>query len=58
MTGWRQTILMAVIVGVVAAAAVWYFGGLEATRFHIEVRDYLKRYDDFRLWEAEHGDNA
>ena len=58
MSTWKQTIAAAVVMGLVAAAVVWYLERFQVGRLHDEVNDYLRRYDRFKLWEAEHNDSG
>lgn len=51
-----RVLVMAAVLGIVAAAVVWYLERFESRRLHAEVRQYLSRYDEFRAWLARHGD--
>lgn len=59
MDTWRQDlgrILVAgAALGLVAGAVVWFLERFESDRLHVQVREYLEKYDAFKAWEAEHG---
>jgi hypothetical protein len=46
----RQAIVIGVVLGVVAAAVVWYLERFESNRLFAEMRDYMSRQDKFREW--------
>jgi predicted MFS family arabinose efflux permease len=50
---WRQAFAFAVVLGLVAAGAVWFLERFEVAKLHGEVSSYLERYDRFKLWERE-----
>lgn len=52
----RQVLLAAVVLGCVAGAVVWYLERFEANRLHDSFSKYLQKYEEFRRWEAQHGD--
>lgn len=52
---WRQTMVCAVVLGIVAAGVVWGLERFEIQRLHESFRGYLERQDQFRQWQAEHG---
>jgi predicted MFS family arabinose efflux permease len=54
--GWRQVVVLACVMGLVAAAVVWWLERFEVARLHESFRSYLDKVDAFRAWEAEHGD--
>jgi hypothetical protein len=47
-----KILLAGLILGVTAAAIVWFLERFEGQRLHSEVREYLERYDEFRAWLA------
>ena len=47
-----KILLAGLILGVTAAAMVWFLERFEGQRLHSEVREYLERYDEFRAWLA------
>lgn len=49
----RQVIVAALVLGLTAAAAVWWLERFELERMHAEWAVYLERYEGFREWEAE-----
>ncbi len=53
--GWRQVVVLAVVMGCVAAAVVWWLERFEVARLHEHFRQYLSKVDAFNQWEAEHG---
>lgn len=50
---WSQMIMIGLVLGVTAAAVVWWLERFEVSRLHGEISDYLHRYDKFKQWEAE-----
>ncbi len=58
MNSWKQTVAAAIVMGLVAAAVVWYLERFQSIKLHEEVNDYLRRYDRFKLWEAEHSGDS
>ena len=56
MSSWKQTALMAVVMGVVAAGVVWYLERFEVAKMHEEMRSYLERHDAFQTFMKERGD--
>jgi len=50
---YRQTILCAVILGVVAAAVVWYLERFEVEKMHNQVSQYLSHQADFKKYLTE-----
>lgn len=54
----RHVILTGVVMGVTAAAIVWWLERFESDRLHREVRSYLGRYDEFRDWLEQKADEA
>lgn len=46
----RQILLAGLVLGVTAAAVVWWLERFEVERLHAETRNYLERYDEFREW--------
>lgn len=50
---WRQAFAFAVVMGLVAAGAVWFLERFQVDRLHGEITSYLERHDKFRAWEAE-----
>lgn len=53
---WPKAVAVAIMLGLVAGAVVWYLERFEVARLHTEISGYLSRYDEFRNWEASHGD--
>lgn len=51
----RQVVAIGLIMGLTAAAVVWWLERFESERLHGEVRSYLDRYDEFRDWLASQG---
>ncbi len=47
-----KVILTGFILGITAAAVVWFLERFESNKLHTEVRGYLERYDEFRDWLA------
>ncbi len=47
---YRQAILIAAVLGVVAAAVVWYLERFQSARLFGEMRDYMSKQDQFREW--------
>lgn len=52
-----RTIITGVVLGVVCALVVWWLERFEIDKLHGEVRSYLEKVDEFKRWEAEHGNN-
>lgn len=52
---WKQAFAFAVVLGLVAAGAVWFLERFEVAKLHGEVASYLERYDRFKLWEQQQG---
>lgn len=52
---WRQAFAFALIMGLVAAGAVWFLERFEVAKLHSEIGEHLAKYDRFRVWEREHG---
>ena len=53
MTGtWKQTLVFAAIMGLVAAGVVWMLERDQINRLHLEVTEYLNKHDAFRQWEG------
>ena len=50
---YRQTILCAVILGVVAAGVVWYLERFEVEKMHNQVSEYLRHQADFKKYLTE-----
>lgn len=55
---WKQTLALAAIMGLVAAAVVWWLERFEVEKLHEHFRQYLDKVDAFKAWEAEHGTGA
>lgn len=53
---WKQTLVLAALMGVVAAGVVWFLERFETDRMHAQMREYLEKHEAFRLWTAEHGE--
>lgn len=52
---WRQAVVFACVMGLIAAAAVWALERDQIGRLHGEVLDYLEKHDRFKAWESEQG---
>jgi len=53
---WRQTIVAAMIMGLIAAALVWYLERFNSDRLAAEIRDYLANHDRFNAEYPEKPD--
>lgn len=51
-----KILLAGLILGITAAAIVWFLERFEGQRLHSEVREYLEKYDEFRNWLASRPD--
>ncbi len=49
----RQLIFMVAAISVFSAGLAWWLQRFELTDLHAEVRDYLRKQDRFKQWEAE-----
>ena len=56
MNTWRQTIVAAMIMGLIAAALVWYLERFNSDRLAAEIRDYLANHDRFNAEYPEKPD--
>ena len=45
---WKSTLVAAVVMGLVAAAVVWYLERFESARLMTEIHGYLDKIDHFR----------
>lgn len=53
---WRQVLVTAVVLGVVAALVVWYLERFQAERLTGEIADYLRKRDEFEQFLRERGE--
>lgn len=53
---YKQAALIGVVLGLTAAAVVWWLERFEVGRLHDEVQSYLETYDEFRDWLANRGE--
>ncbi len=52
---WTQVIVTGVVLGVVAAACVWWLERFESGKLHAQVSEYLGKRAEFDEWLREHG---
>ena len=45
---WRQTLVAAAVMGLIAAAIVWWLQTDSRERLARQFQEYLEKYDDFR----------
>lgn len=49
----KGLVVAALVLGVTAAALVWWLERFQVDKLHSEVHDYLEKYDEFRQWLAQ-----
>lgn len=55
MNTWKQTIAAAIIMGLLAAALVWYLERFNSERLSAEIKTYLANHDRFNAEYPEGG---
>lgn len=51
----RQLIVIVCACTLLTLGLAWFLERFQADAFHAEIRDYMTKWDRFRLWEAEQG---